>query len=105
MAHSRRTFSVAFAIALAAQLALWILYWFFGLDSSGRETTFQRVLLGLYWPVLRILEFAMEPLTWWRLGFLISFGPLIGAAIYSLGIGIATIFLRKGGNASEQTAA
>ena len=105
MTRNQRTFTTALAVSLAPQLAIWVVYWFFGIDQSGGETTFQKIVLWFYWPVLQAMQALFEVRTWWQLGFLIGIGPLIGAVAYSVGVAIVAVLLRRSDNASEQSAA
>jgi hypothetical protein len=105
MTRNQRTFAIALAVSIGPQLAIWVAYWFFGFDRSGGETTFQKIVLWIYWPVLQSMQALIEPRTWWQLGFLIGIGPLIGAVVYSVVIAVAAVLLRRSDNASEQPAA
>ena len=96
---ARRSFTTTFVIALVPQAVIWILYWFFGIDSSGRETTFQRNLLWFYWPVVFLIDqfqYAIGWQTWVSLGIQVIFGPLIRALIYSALFAYAVHTLRRG---------
>jgi hypothetical protein len=105
MTRNQRTFATALAVSLGPQLAIWVAYWFFGFDRSGGETTFQSIVLWIYWPVLQLMQALFEARTWWQLGFLIGIGPLIGAVAYSVVIAVAAVLLRRSDNPSEQAAA
>jgi hypothetical protein len=98
MTRSRRRFTTGFLASLAVQFAIWLLYWLFGIDSSGGETTFQKVVHWFYWPVLALIEafqYGVGWRTWFSLGFLLVFGPLIGAVIYSAVFAFAVHIFRR----------
>jgi len=85
MSRAQRTFTIAFLIAFVPQLIVWALY-FLSFSDSGGETTFQKNVLWLYWPVvfpIEQLQYATGWRTWVSFGLQLFFGPLIGALVYS----------------------
>ena len=99
MTRSRRTFTTALLASFAVQFVIWVLYWLFGIDRSGGETTFQKLVHLFYWPVLALIEalqYGVGWRNWFSLGFLLVFGPLIGAVIYSVLFAIGVYMLRRG---------
>ncbi|WP_460761692.1 hypothetical protein [Lysobacter fragariae] len=78
-----RLFKRIFILALVPQLALCVCYWIFGVDYSGGESEFQRLLSIVYIPGLYLVSPALL-LGWPGVGLLQLAFPLAGAILYSL---------------------
>ena len=99
MTRSQRAFVIAFLISFVPQLAIWISYLLFGVDSSGRETTFQSIILWFYWPVVALIQQFRDIIGWWTwfsFGIELFFGPLVGAITYSVLFAFAAQMVRRG---------
>jgi hypothetical protein len=95
----KQVFRKALSILVALQGGIYICYLFIGIDGSGGETPIQRFLFIFYFPVILALIATQEALqmhSWASLGFVMYFGPLLGAIVYSLGVAsIAACFAKK----------
>jgi hypothetical protein len=105
MAGSRYTFRTAFLVALLPQFLLWLLYVL--LLILADESVFHRLVLWFYSPVVSLIEqlqFASGWRTWVSFGIQVLLGPLLGAFVYPLAIGLAVHIWRTRGN-NERPAA
>src|SRR5262245_51153098 len=103
----RQPFIRVFFSAVAVQFIIWIFYFLFGIDSHGGEPTFQKIILWVYRPVIFVVESMQVVLgmrTWAGLGFIIVFGPLIGAMVYSAVLAFVIVILRRGSDSGGQSA-
>ena len=99
MTHNQRAFVIAFLISFVPQLAIWISYLLFGVDSSGRETTFQSIILWVYSPVVALIQRFRDITGWYSwLGYGVQLfvGPLVGAITYSVLFAFAAQMVRRG---------
>jgi len=74
-----------FLLALAPQVVVCVLYWLFGVDSSGGESASETALSYVYAPAKYIAAIAGILLMggWAGIGFTSLAFPLLGAVLYS----------------------